>query len=143
VLPAIEFVELADRVAVGNGAATIKNHPLNHPGGSLGFRIEIESKTIVYITDTTVDGTYTEFLRDADLLVHECNFPDSMLEWCAKTGHSHTSQVATLAKEAHVKKLYLTHIDPELSNDDPIGLATAQAIFPETYLAEDLMEIEI
>ena len=99
-------------------------------------------KRLAYITDTVADGSYVEFIRGADVLIHECNFPDEMSQWCEQTGHSHTSAVARLAKEAGVGRLYLTHIDPQRPDDDPIGLATARAIFPETTLAEDLMEIE-
>lgn len=142
-LPAFEFLPLSDRVEVGQGVGVITHHALNHPGGSLGFKLEVQGKQIAYITDTTVDGSYTEFIRGVDVLIHECYFPDEMSEWASKTGHSHTSQVALLAKEADVARLYLVHIDPNRSDDDPIGLATARTIFPETYLAEDLMEIDV
>ncbi len=142
VLPAFEFVPLADRVPVAGGRGTITHHPLNHPGGSRGYLLEVDGRRLAYITDTTVDGTYTEFIRGANVLIHECNFGDDMSQWCEQTGHSHTSAVARLAKEAGVGRLYLTHIDPQQPGDDPIGLATAKAIFPETILAEDLLEIE-
>ncbi len=148
VLPAFEFVPLADRTRVesglsgGGGLATITHCPLRHPGGSRGFLLEVDGKRLAYITDTIVDGSYTEFVRGADVLIHECNFPDEMAQWCEQTGHSHTSAVARLAKDAGVGRLYLTHIDPQRPDDDPIGLATARAIFPKTMLAEDLMEIE-
>jgi ribonuclease BN (tRNA processing enzyme) len=142
VLPPFEFIPLSDRISVAGGRGTITHRKLNHPGGSIGFRIEFENQSIAYVTDTTVDGTYTDFIRNVDLLVHECYFPDEMAEWAAKTGHSHTSQVTTLAKDAQVKKLYLTHIDPQRSDDDPIDIAKARSIFPETYLAEDLMQVD-
>jgi len=58
------------------------------------------------------------------------------------TGHSHTTPVATVARDAQVKSLWLTHIDPELEGDDPIGIETARKIFPGTEYAEDLREIE-
>ena len=140
VLPSYEFIPLANRVVV-NGA-TITHVPLKHPGGSVGYLLEANGKRAAYITDTTVDGTYTDFIRGVDVLIHECYFPDEMAQWCEKTGHSHTSQVAQLAKDAGVGRLYLTHIDPQRPDDDPIGLATARKIFPATTLAEDLMEIE-
>ncbi len=142
VIPPFQFLPLEDRVSVANGAATLTHCPLVHPGGSLGFKLESGGKSLAYITDTTVDGSYTEFIRGVDVLVHECYFPDEYSEWAAKTGHSHTSPVALLAREAGVGRLFLTHIDPQRSDDDPIGLATARAIFPETYLAEDLSEID-
>ncbi len=143
ILPAFDFIPLIDPVVLGQGAAVITHHPLQHPGGSIGYVLQINGKRVAYITDTTVDGSYTEFIRGVDTLIHECHFPDDMAAWAIKTGHSHTSQVAQLAKDAGVGRLYLTHIDPQRDGDDPIGLATARAIFPETYLAEDLLEIEV
>lgn len=143
VLPSFEFVVLEERVLVGNGRGTITHCPLKHPGGSLGFKLELDGHRMAYITDTCVDGTYTEFIRGVDVLIHECYFPDSMSEWAAKTGHSHTTPVAQLARDAGVGRLYLTHIDPQRSDDDPVGLAAARAVFTQTYLAEDLLEVEV
>jgi ribonuclease BN (tRNA processing enzyme) len=140
VLPAFEFVTLTGRVAV-NGC-TITHVPVKHPGGAVGFLLEANGKRVAYITDTTVDGSYTEFIRGVDVLIHECYFPDDMAQWCEKTGHSHTSQVAELAREAAVGRLYLTHIDPQRPDDDPVNLAVARRIFAKSELAEDLMEIE-
>jgi ribonuclease Z len=74
--------------------------------------------------------------------VHECNFPDSKRDWAERTGHSHTTQVAVLARHARVGRLVLVHVDPKLTQPDPIGLETARSIFPETVLAEDLMEVD-
>jgi ribonuclease BN (tRNA processing enzyme) len=142
VLPQFEFVTLAGQIPVAIGRAMITHCPLPHPGGSRGFMLAVDGRRLAYITDTIVDGSYTEFIRGADVLIHECNFPDSMAQWCQQTGHSHTSQVAALAKEAGVGKLYLTHIDPQCQEDDPVGLDTARALFADTTLAEDLMEIE-
>lgn len=141
VLPDFEFVPLTDRIELPG--VTITHLPLKHPGGSRGYLLETAGKRLAYITDTMVDGTYTEFIRGADVLIHECYFPDEMAQWCERTGHSHTSQVATLARDAGVGRLYLIHIDPQRPDDDPVGLATARKIFPATILAEDLMEIEL
>jgi len=113
----------------------------SHPGGSRAFRADWKqrnaAKSLAYVTDTTVDGTYTEFVRGVDLLIHECNFADDMAIWCERTGHSHTSMVAKLAKESTVTRLALTHVDPLYPQDDPLGIETARRIFPATELAED------
>jgi ribonuclease Z len=142
VLPAFDFRELNGDLPFPG--ATLKHIPLTHPGGSRGFRLDFaDGKSLAYITDTTVDGTYTDFIHGVDVLIHECYFPDVSAEWCEKTGHSHTSQVAQLAKEAEVGRLYLTHIDPQRPDDDPLGIATARAIFPNSILAEDEMNIDV
>lgn len=142
VLPEFEFVELKDGQSVAlpeNGKLT--HQPLTHPGGSRGFRLDWENHSLAYITDTTVDDSYKEWIQGVDVLVHECYFCDEMSEWAPKTGHSHTTPVAKLAKDAKVGKLILTHIDPQRSDDDPIGIEVAKKIFPNTILGEDLMEI--
>lgn len=141
VMPKYEFSPLAAETVLPDGGV-LRHCPLKHPGGSLGFRIDWPDRALAYITDTTVDGTYHDFIRGVTLLVHECNFPDSGAEWAVKTGHSHTSQVAQLARDTGVGRLMLVHIDPQRPDDDPIGIADARALFPATEIAEDLLEIE-
>ncbi|MGQ0634916.1 MAG: MBL fold metallo-hydrolase [Planctomycetaceae bacterium] len=142
VLPAIDFIPLADRVAVGQGG-TVTHCPLTHPGGSLGYRIDWPGRSLAYITDTFADGSYLEFVHGVDLLIHECYFPDELAEWAEKTGHSFTSQVAHLARDAGVGRLILVHVDPRRADDDPVGLEAARGIFPETTLAEDRMVVDV
>lgn len=116
--------------------------PLQHPGGSVGYRLDWPGKSLAYITDTTAPGCYADFVQDVDVLIHECYFPDELDDWAIKTGHSSSSNVARLAKDANVKCLYLIHVDPQRPDDDPVGMEGIRAIFPNAHLAEDLMEIE-
>ncbi|MCA9056161.1 MAG: metal-dependent hydrolase [Planctomycetaceae bacterium] len=153
VLPRAEFVPLNgdSPISLGDSGSTKLAHTRlpSHPGGSRGFRLDWldptdkSAKSLAYITDTTVDGSYTEFIRGVDVLIHECYFPDSQRDWALKSGHSYTSQVAQLASDSNVGRLLLTHIDPQRPDDDPINLDSARAIFPQASLAEDLLEIEI
>lgn len=141
VMPPFEWLPLPERLPIPGGG-TLTHHPLQHPGGSVGYRIDWPDRSLAYITDTTVDGTYTEFIRGVDLLLHECNFPDDMADWAVKTGHSHTTPVVELAKAAAVRHLVLIHIDADRLDDDPVGLAKARAVFPATDLAEDGMSFD-
>jgi ribonuclease BN (tRNA processing enzyme) len=151
VLPGFEFQTLEEEPAeipLGDGGR-LRWHPLvSHPGGSTAFRIDWpaadgrDESSLAYVTDTTVDGTYTDFIRGVDLLIHECNFPDERAELCGPTGHSHTSQVTGLAAAADVGRLILLHIDPQMPGDDPLGLDEARQAFPATELAEDLQVLE-
>jgi ribonuclease Z len=142
VKPRFELRELPDRIAVPGGEVT--HQPLHHPGGSLGYRFNgDDGRSFAYITDTITRPDYVDFIRGVDVLIHECYFPDSEQSWCEPTGHSHTSAVAELARSANVGRLYLTHVDPQRPDDDPIGLDVARAIFPATELAEDLHEIDV
>jgi ribonuclease BN (tRNA processing enzyme) len=131
------------------GAVRITHFPLEHPGGSVGYRLDCldasrQSRSMAYVTDTTATpaAPYVEHLRGVDLLVHECNFRDEADAWAVKTGHSSTTQVAKIAARAGVKRLVLLHFNSLDNSDDPIDLAAAQRIFPATELGEDRMEVE-
>jgi ribonuclease Z len=140
-LPPYVFEPLAEKVAVP-GQGTVSHRLLEHPGGSIGFRIDWPGRSLAFITDTTVDGSYTDFIRGVDLLIHECYFPDDLAVVAAKTGHSNTTPVAEMARKARVGRLFLMHLDPRRTDADPIGLEQARKIFPKTELAEDLMTVE-
>jgi ribonuclease Z len=118
--------------------ARITWFPLSHPGGSCGYRVEVQNKVLVYVTDTTagLGLDYTPYLQNCDLLIHECNFPDSQAELAQRTGHSCLTPVITLAKQANVKQLVLTHFDP-VERLLPEHLSQARQIFPQFSLAAD------
>ncbi|WP_437229305.1 MBL fold metallo-hydrolase [Planctomicrobium sp. SH661] len=117
----------------------------SHPGQSMAYRVDDDHSkcSFAYVTDTTVDGTYTEFIRGVDLLIHECYFDDDRANLAARTGHSHASQVAQLAVDCDVERLVIVHLDPTLDVDDPIGLPGMQAIFPRTELGFDGMSLHV
>ncbi|HVX62191.1 MAG TPA: MBL fold metallo-hydrolase [Pirellulales bacterium] len=122
----------------------LTHFPLKHPGGSLGFRLDWPGHSLAYVTDTTADpdADYVERIRGVDLLIHECYFSDEHQEWAAKTGHSWTTPVAEVARKAGVGRLVLVHLNPLVDALDPIGLDVARAIFPQTSLGQDRMELE-
>ncbi len=141
--PSYESRPLADEIAIAN-SGRLTHFPLEHQGGSIGFRIDWPERSMAYVTDTTAspEADYVEKIQGVDLLVHECYFPDAKAEWAELTGHSCTTPVAQVAQKAGVGKLVLVHTNPAATEDDPIGLDTARAIFPATELGKDLMEIE-
>jgi ribonuclease Z len=126
------------------GGARVTHFPLAHPGGSLGYRLDWPDRSLAYVTDTTAaaDAPYVAALREVDLLVHECNFPDGHEAWAAKTGHSCASPVGRVAAAARAKRLVLTHFDPLADATQPIDLAAIRTIFPATELGYDGMQIE-
>lgn len=141
-LPPIEWRPLEPQLSLGD--VRITHFPLQHPGGSTGYRFDWPERSLAFVTDTTAAPgvTYLPKITGVDLLLHECNFPDHMTEFAEKTGHSCTTAVANLARSARVGKLLLSHFDPMAEGDDPIGLPTARAIFPNTILGEDRLEVE-
>ncbi len=118
--------------------------PLQHPGGTIGFRLDWPGHSLAYVTDTVArpNADYIEHIRGVDLLVHECYFPDSLRAMAEKTGHSWTTPVAELARAAGVGRLILVHVNPIAPEADPVGLAGARAIFPRTDIGHDRMVVE-
>ncbi|MCA9084287.1 MAG: metal-dependent hydrolase [Planctomycetaceae bacterium] len=143
VQPPFEWVSLTcdSQVALPQ-SGTLRIVRLEHPGGSIGFRLDWPDRSLAYITDTTAPGTYQDFIRGVDVLIHECYFPDELADWAEKTGHSHATAVAELAKACQVGRLFLVHADPQHPEDDPIGIENIRRIFPNAVLAEDLLEID-
>jgi ribonuclease Z len=56
-------------------------------------------------------------------------------------GHSTAEQSATLAKEAGVGQLFLTHVSRRYRDEDI--LTEARAVFPQTWLARDFDTYQI
>ena len=141
--PPMELLPLeGDEPLPGGGRLT--HFPLKHQGGSLGYRLDWPGHSMAYVTDTTasLEADYVEKIRGVDLLVHECYFSDAQADWAVHTGHSHTTPVAQVAKHAGVRRLVLVHVNPLATEEDPIGLDVARAIFPATILATDRMELD-
>jgi ribonuclease Z len=143
VMPPCQFQPLAGPVAL-DGGGRLEFFPLEHPGGTLGFRLDWPGHSLAYVTDTTarVDAAYVERIAGVDLLLHECNFSDADAPFAEQTGHSWTSAVAEVARRAGVGRLVLVHLNPLAAAADPIGLPTARAIFPKTDLGHDRMVVE-
>ena len=70
------------------------------------------------------------------------NFDHSLREHAILTGHSTTTPVAEVARAAGVRRLVLTHLNAMSNEVDPVGLDVARAIFPQTWLATDGLELE-
>ena len=99
----------------------------NHPGNSMGYRIEDGGYAVVYLTDneleppyakTTSFASFVEFCWRADVLIHDAQYLESDMPHKHGWGHSLVSQVRELAAAAEVKHLILYHHDPERTDDD-------------------------
>jgi len=92
---------------------------------------------IGYMTDTRPLETMIEFFKDSDLFIGEGIYGDDEKIHKAKEYHHSTfSETATIAKNANVKKLWLTHYSPSLTEPEEY-LHVAQEIFQNTELGFD------
>lgn len=99
-------------------------------------------KSVAYCLDTRPCAASIELARGVDLLIHEATYTEELAAEAREYGHSTAAQAARTARDAGARKLLITHFSTRYP-DPAVLLEEARAIFPETILAEDLMEIEL
>ncbi len=117
----------------------IRTRYLNHPALTIAFRIEVDGAVVIYACDhephsrEAADGTGTlegqdlahaEFLRDADLVIHDAQYLASEYAGKIGWGHSTVEYTVQVCQAAGVKQLAITHHDP-LRTDDQIDAVVA------------------
>ncbi len=105
---------------------------------------DIKGRVVTILGDTRSCEASRQLAQDADLLVHEATFSQGEEKLAHEYFHSTTVQAATIAKEANVRKLCLTHISSRYDREaSKILLNEARKVFATTEMAEDFKEIII
>ena len=103
--------------------------------------------SMVYCTDTVYTDSAIEISRKANLLIHESTYSYKETEMAYERGHSTATMAAQIAAKANVDKLILTHLSPRYTPRNQTCpndlLNEAKAIFPNTQLAKDFLQIDI
>jgi ribonuclease Z len=143
VLPAFRFQPLADAVSLKSGGK-LTHFPLQHPGGSIGFRLDWPTTSLAYVTDTTATAgaAYIDKIRGVKLLIHEAYFTEPADDLANVTGHRCLEDVARVAAAAQVERLVLVHVSPQLRHDADFDLGPAKVLFANTELGTDRLAIE-
>ncbi|MGY5873847.1 MAG: MBL fold metallo-hydrolase [Candidatus Thorarchaeota archaeon] len=133
---------LKEDEAVQVGAATISNVPTVH--GTMetrALKIEWRGKLLVYSSDTAPCRDVIDLAKDADVLIHECNWLDGPNP---EGVHTTPSQLAQIVEEAEPKKAILTHVSPDVaSNRDKVIQIISRRTSAEVMMGEDLMSFKI
>jgi len=95
---------------------------------------------LVYTGDTAPSDAVVKLAEGADLLIHDGTFASDMAERAALEGHSTAAEAASTAAKARARRLALTHISARYEGPEVL-LEEAKAIFENTFVAEDLMEL--
>lgn len=103
---------------------------------------ERPGKSVAYCLDTRPCAMSIELARGVDLLIHEATYTEEFAQEAREYGHSTAAQAARTARDAGAQRLLITHFSTRFPDPGPL-LAEACAIFPNTVLAEDLVEIEV
>jgi len=147
-----EFLQVAEAsrhfTTINNVPTVVSTQRHNHPGGAYSFRIERNGKVLVVCTDVEhgdqIDQRLVELARGADLLVHDAQYTAEELQKRRGWGHSSFDQSMQVAEMAGVKRLALTHHDPEHDDEFLQRMENlCRERFPDVVLAREGMEIQL
>ena len=133
VSPGDEFALKGLKIKVGEAV---------HSLPALGYRIESGKKAVVYSGDTEPVESMRDLAEGADLLIHECSFPEPFVV----TNHSTPRRLGETFRGAGIKRIILTHLYPqtigcehEMVRDVQAGLGSGV----EVEIGRDLKRIEL
>lgn len=128
------------------GGVRISAQLLNHPASALGYRIEADGASVLYLCDHEPyweplwlsgsqpgrmesilhdgDRRHAEFMQGADVVIHDAQYTPEEYPNRKNWGHSTWSYATQIAAAAGVKRLILTHHDP--THDDAFLTAVEQ-----------------
>jgi ribonuclease BN (tRNA processing enzyme) len=101
----------------------------NHPTTTLGYRLNVHGKIIVYIPDSEISGQptamemydekLTGFCANADLLIHDTCYSDSDYKAHAQQGHSGAGSVVKFAgAKVKAKQLVMFNFHSTYHDED-------------------------
>lgn len=133
----LEYKDLTEGVHEEKGIR-ISTQFLNHPAIALGYRIEADGASLLYLCDHEPywenlwhsdsepgklesilhegDRRHALFMQNADVVIHDAQYTPEEYPAKKNWGHSTYSYVTQLAAAANVKRLFLTHHDPTHSD---------------------------
>lgn len=113
------FREIAnDEVSVGS--ALVRSRTVPHVGTTLGFRVEVDGRSVAYVSDHQAPDDRGEVAKGvlelcdgADLVIHDAQYTRQEFAGVKGSwGHSTVDYAVHVAAEAGARRLVLFHHDP-------------------------------
>jgi phosphoribosyl 1,2-cyclic phosphodiesterase len=141
----VTFTGLSNRLEIEPfPGTTLRTIHLNHPNGALGYRLDTPQGSFCFITDHEhpsggLTEAVVEFAQGATVLIHDAQYtPEEKRGPKAGWGHSSWEEAALTACEAGVSILYLTHHDPDRTDEELDNiLCQAREVFSSTEIATE------
>jgi ribonuclease BN (tRNA processing enzyme) len=124
-LSCMEFIDAEDRVPVRFAGFEILPYEAAHSVPAFGYRITAGGRTVCYTGDTDRSELLVDMAGGADLFICEATFTSEVKEKIP--GHLTASEAGSIAAEARVGRLLLTHVWPTL--DEGRAVEDAESVF--------------
>lgn len=102
----------------------------------------IHGKKVVYITDTVYCPQAVQLAKNADVLICEATYSKDMHDVAKEHYHMTSVDAAKIAKEANVKKLFLTHFSQRYPDVKQFE-TEAKKIFKNVVCARDFLSVSV
>jgi phosphoribosyl 1,2-cyclic phosphodiesterase len=141
-----EFLSYGDKETIYGANVTVTPQHHLFAGGSYGLRIDDAGASLVVCTDiehiNRIDENIVNLSKNADLLIHDGQYTSEEYKTHKGWGHSSWQQAVEVAVQAKVKRLIITHHDPDHDDDFLESMEKdCQDIFPNSVFAKEGMEI--
>ena len=131
--PRFALTEVVPGDTLAFGGTSVRVCAARHPVPAVGFRFSAGNERLLgYTGDTNTLDTLVEDYRGCRLLLADGLFPKDA--WAPEKPHLSAALAASLARDAGVSSLVVTHLNPLFSRRTL--LAEAREIFPDVRLAE-------
>ena len=123
--------------------------PLNHPQGSVAYRIEEGGGSVVFATDTEPpdsgrDERLAAFIHGADYFIYDATFTPREYRVRQGWGHSTWLEGTRLARAGGVKNLLLSHFNPDHDDRRVAGMVRlARNEFRRTFAAREGWKVRL
>jgi ribonuclease Z len=137
----VRIKEITEGVVQDGGSRISAARVIHGPIETFAYRFESGGKALVISGDTAPAQSLIALAEGADLLLHECSFPDERGE---TPTHTIPRQLGEVATKARVKKVVLTHLFPECAGkEDEMVHSIKKSFGGEVVVGRDLMEFEL
>ncbi|MEM7072896.1 MAG: MBL fold metallo-hydrolase [Pseudomonadota bacterium] len=119
----------------------IRTLHLDHPGGSIGYRLDAGAASCCYITDhehrdDAMRTRLTQFIHDCDLLIYDSTYDDDEFSCYCGWGHSTWQEAVRLGLEAGAKRVAIFHHAPDRTDEQLTAIdARARIMHPGAFVA--------
>ena len=129
--PCFDLVTVAPGDQFRVGGALLSVGEARHPVPGVSYRLSAGGQSFGYTGDTNTLPSLPGFFRGCDLLLADGLFPEAA--WAEAKPHLSAALAAGLARDAGVRSLVITHLNPSFPPETL--LAEAREIFPAVCLA--------